>query len=255
MSDQLEIRQRVFKNSIGERTVDPQRFSVRSHPDPVRRNASSCFRNSETAGLIRQLDPGHLRPFREVDNGESVKSGKLNENAASRAVGICLEGHRPYRAVEFDFPCYLLGVEINHGCGSIFDRTTDRIFAIGGDVYIVHRAIHGNALYLLERGRVDYIEDAGLRPDANQHLTSIFGDGEVVRPSAERYLAKNLPALSIHHIEHALRFIADVNARSIRRENDAMRQLDAAYYLHDFIRRGINNVDGVAGAVRDIDPR
>ena len=102
MSDQLEIGERVFKDSIGQRTVDPQRFSVWSHPDSVRRNASSHFRNSETARLIRQLDPGHLRPFREVDNSESVKSGKpRNENAASRAVGICLEGHRPYRAVEF----------------------------------------------------------------------------------------------------------------------------------------------------------
>src|SRR6202521_1101346 len=175
MSDQLEIRQRVFKDSIGERTVDPQRFSVRSPPDSVRRNSSSRFRNSETAGLIRQLDPGHLRPFREVNNSESVKRGKLDENAASRTVGICLEGHRPYRAIEFDFPCHLLAMEINHRDRFIFYRTTDRIFTIGGDVYIVHGAIDGNALYFLERGRVDYIEDAGLRPDANQHLTSIFG--------------------------------------------------------------------------------
>src|ERR1700682_2099472 len=34
-----------------------------------------------------------------------------------------------------------------------------------------------------------------------------------------------------------------------------MRQLDAMYYLHDFIRSRINNVDRVAGAVRDIDSR
>src|SRR6266849_3088050 len=189
MSDQLEIRERVLKDSIGERAVDPQRFSVRSHPNSVRRNASSSLRSSETARLIRQLDPGHLRPFREIDNGESMKSGKLNENAASRAVGICLECHRPYRAVEFDFPCHLLTLEINHCCGLIFDRTADRIFAIGGDVYIVHGAIYGNALYFLERGRVDYIENAGRLPDANQHLTSILCDGEVVRPIAERYLA------------------------------------------------------------------
>src|ERR1700674_1283315 len=223
MSDQLEIRQRVFKDSIGERTVDPQRFSVRSHPDSVRRNSSSRFRNSETAGLIRQLDPGHLRPFLEVDNSESVKSGKLNENAASRAVGICLEGHGAHRAVEFDFPGHLLTLEINHRGSFFFDRTSDRIFAIRCPVHVVHRAIHWDALYFLERGRVDYIEDAGLLPDANQHLTSIFGDGEVVRPIAERYLAKNLPALSIHNVEDALRFIADVNACSIRRESDAMR--------------------------------
>src|ERR1700674_1778926 len=189
MSDQLEIRERVFKDSIGERTVDPQRFSVRSHPDSVRRTSSSCFRNSETSGLIRQLDPGHLRPFREVDNGESVKSGKLNKNAASRAVGICLKGHGPYRAVEFDFPCHLLAMEINHCGGFIFDRTTDRIFAIWCHVHVVHRAIHRDALYLLERGCVDDIEDARLPSDSNQDLTSIFGDGEVVRPIAERYLA------------------------------------------------------------------
>src|SRR5882762_8818901 len=187
MSDQLEIRERVFKNSIGESTVDPQRFSVRSHPDSVRRNSSSCFRNSETAGLIRQLDPGHLRPFREVDNSESVKSGKLNENAASRAVGICFEGHRPYRAVEFDFPGHLLAMEIDDRGRFIFYRTTDRIFAIWCHVHVVHGAVYGNALHFLERGRIDYIEGAGLRPDANQNLTSIFRDGEVVRPIAERY--------------------------------------------------------------------
>src|ERR1700687_1551747 len=188
MSDQFQIRERVLKNSIGERTVDPQRFSVWSHADSVRRNASSRFRNSETAWLTRQLDPGHLRPFREVDNGESVKRGKLDEKAASRAVGICLEGHRPYRAVELDFPGLLLAMEINHRDRFVFYRTTDRIFAIRCHVHIVHGAIHGNALYFLERGRVDYIEDAGLRPDANQHLTSIFGNGEVVRTIAERYL-------------------------------------------------------------------
>src|SRR6267143_7000037 len=180
MSDQLEIRERVFKNSIGESTVDPQRFSVRSHPDSVGRNASSSLRNSKTAGLIRQLDPGHLRPFREVDNSESVKSGKLNENPPSRAVGIYLEGHRPYRAVEFHFPCNLLAIEINHRDRFVFYRTTDRIFAIWCHVHIVHGAIHCDALHFLERGRVDYIEGAGLRPDANQYLTSIFRDGEVV---------------------------------------------------------------------------
>ncbi len=34
-----------------------------------------------------------------------------------------------------------------------------------------------------------------------------------------------------------------------------MRQLYATYYLHDLVRRGINNVDSVAGAVRDIEAR
>src|SRR5258708_12201736 len=188
MSDQLEIRERVLKDSIGERAVDPQRFSIRSHPDTMRRHPSPGFRNSETAGLIRQLDPGHLCPFLEVDNSESVKSGKLNENATGRAIGVFLEGHGTYRAVEFDFPCHCLGVEINHRCGFIFDRTTDSIFAIWRDEHIMDGAIHGYALYLLERGRVDYIEDAGLRPDANQDLTSIFRDGNVVRPATHRYL-------------------------------------------------------------------
>src|SRR6202163_1631019 len=130
----------------------------------MRRNSSPSLRNSETAGLIRQLDSGHLRPFCEVDNSESVKRRKLNENAAGRAVGICLKGHRAYWAVELDFPCHLLAVEINHSGSFVFQRTTDSIFAVRCDVDVVHGAIHGNALYLLERGRVDYIEDAGLRP-------------------------------------------------------------------------------------------
>ena len=32
-----------------------------------------------------------------------------------------------------------------------------------------------------------------------------------------------------------------------------MRQFDVVYYLHDFIRQGINNIDRVAGAIRYID--
>src|SRR5258708_20079862 len=161
MSDQLEIRERVLKDSIGERAVDPQRFSIRSHPDTMRRQASSGLRNSETAGLIRQLDPGHLCPFREVNNSESMKSGKLNENGTGRAIGVCLEGHGAYRAVEFDFPGHCLGVEINHSGSFVFHRTTDSIFAVRRDVDVVYRAVYWNALDLLQRGRVDYIEDAG----------------------------------------------------------------------------------------------
>src|SRR5712692_4277443 len=253
--DQLQIGERVFKDSVGKRAVNPQRFSIRGHPDSVRRNSCSSLRNSETSGLVRQLDPGHLRPLCEVDNCESVKPGELDENAPCRAVGICLEGHGAYWAVELNFPCRLLAVEINHGGSFAFDRAADRIFAIWCDVHVVHGAAHGNALYPLKRGRVDYIEDTRLRADANQHLTSILGDGEVVRPSAERYLASNFPALSIHHIEHTLCFIADVDPRPVGREGDAVRQLDATYYLHDLVRRGIDNVDSVAGAIRNIETR
>src|SRR5260370_40583307 len=186
--DQLQIGERVFKDSIGKRAVDPQRFSIRRYSDSVRRNSCSSLRNSETDGVIRQLNPGPLRPFCEVDNCESVKPGELDENASSRAVWICLEGHGAYWAVELDFPCRLLAVEINH-CGSFaFDRAADHIFAIWCDVHVVHGAAHGNGLYPLKRGRVDYIEDTRLRAEANQHLSSILGDGEVVRPTAERYL-------------------------------------------------------------------
>ena len=102
----------------------------------------------------------------EVDDRESVESGELGEDALGRAVGVGLEGHRTNGTVELNLPCHLLGVEINHGGSFVFYRATDRIFAIGCDVHVVHWAIYGNALYLLQRGRVDYIEGARLRPDA-----------------------------------------------------------------------------------------
>src|SRR5205823_12347615 len=93
------------------------------------------------------------------------------------------------------------------------------------------------------------IDDTRLRPDTDQHSTAIFSDGEVIRPSAERDFLFNLSAFSIDYIEHALRFVADVNARSIGRESDAMRQLYASDYLHDVIGGGINHINSVDNIV------
>src|SRR5438046_7690226 len=119
---------------------------------------------------------------------------------------------------------------------------------------VLHTPVHVNAHHARDHSRVYHIDDTRLRPDTDQHSAAIFSDGEVIRPSAERDFLFNLSAFSIDYIEHALRFVADVNARSIGRESDVMRQLYASDYLHDVIGGGINHINSVASTVRDKNP-
>src|SRR5882762_2892487 len=244
----------MLEDGIGKSAGDPERFPIRCYPDSVRGGAGSTFGDAKATGLIWQLNSGHLGALGEIHNRESLKSRQLDKDAACRTIWVRFEGHGAHGAVELDFPYCLLGVEIdNRGCFAFY-RTADRIPAVTGDEHVVDAAMHANAVHSFEGSCVDHIDDAWLRPDAYQHPASIPGDGKVVRPGAQRHFLEDFPALSIHDVEHALRFIADVDSRPVGRESDAMRQLYAPYHLHDCVRRGINHVDRIASAVGDIDP-
>src|SRR6266481_9199100 len=218
-------------------------------------SARSTLGYPESTGLIRQLDPGYFGALREIHHCKPVQAGELDENAACRTVGVCFERHGPHGTVEFNLPNRLLALEINDGGCLVFDRTADSVLAIRRDEYIVDAPVHGDALRSLQRSCVDHVYDSRLRPYAHQHPVSIFSNGNVVGAAAERHFPQNFPAPSIYHVEHALRFIADVDARPIGRESDAMRQFYATYHLHYFVCGGINHVDRIASAVRHIDPR
>src|SRR5438046_10467673 len=99
----------------------------------------------------------------------------------------------------------------------------------------MHADIHGNALHARQLSCVDHVNDARIRPYADQHAAAIFSDGEVIRPSDERDFLFNLSAFSIDYIEHAVRFVADVNARSIGSDSNAMRLLYTPAYFHNDI--------------------
>src|SRR5712692_6429752 len=119
MSDQLEIRQRIFEDRIGKRTVHPERAPIWSDPDSVRGSAGSAFCNSKSSGLIRQGNPCHLSPLGEIYNCKAVHSGELDEDAARRSIGACLECHGTHRTIKLDLPYCLLCVEVNHGGGLV----------------------------------------------------------------------------------------------------------------------------------------
>src|SRR6266481_2992504 len=186
-------------------------------------SARSTLGYPESTGLIRQPDPGYFGALREIHHCEPIQTGELDENAACRTVGVCLKRHGAHGTIESKLPNRLLTLEIND-CGCfVFDRTADRVLAIRRDEYIVDASVHGNALRSLERSCVDHVHDSRLRPYTHQHPVTIFSNGNVVRAAAERHFLQNFPALFIQHVKHTLRFIADVDARPIGRESDAMR--------------------------------
>src|SRR5258708_39876960 len=105
--EQLENGKGIRENGSGVSAVDPERFPIRRNANAVGRSAPAPLSATESAGLIRQLDPGYLRAFREIHHGESVQLGELNENAARRAIRVRFEGHGPNTFVEFELPCGL----------------------------------------------------------------------------------------------------------------------------------------------------
>ena len=149
----------------------------------------------------------------------------------------------------------MLAAEVDDGGGLVLDRTGDRKFAIGRDVYVVHTAIDGNALPPCQRNSVNHINNAWIRPYTDENPASIFRDGDIVRTGTDCHLLQNLAALAIQHVEHALGFVADIDPRAIRRERNAVRQLDAPYYLHDLILCRVDHINRVSRTVGDIDAR
>src|SRR5256885_5286299 len=176
--------------------------------------------NAESAGLIRQSDPGYFTALRKIHDGESVEVGKLNENTVRGSVGFGLEGHGAHGMIEIQFPCDLIGLKINHGGRLALQGAADRILAVRGDIDIVD-AIDGDALDSNQGKGVDHIECAMRRADAYEDATPILGDGEVIRSAAKRYFLQNRTALPVYDVEHAFGFVADIESRSIGRKGDS----------------------------------
>ena len=66
---------------------------------------------------------------------------------------------------------------------------------------------------------------------------------------------QNGSALAVDHVQSIFCFITDVHARPVGRKVNAVGSLHASYHLNDAVGRGINHIDGVTGAVGDIDQR
>ena len=207
------------------------------------------------AGLIRKLDAGDFGVLGKIHDRKSVEVGKLDKDAAGRAVGIGAEGHRAYAIVEFDLPSDLVGLEIDDRSCLGFDGAGQSKSAVRRDVNIVNGSLDRNGLCKREGGCVNYVDRARGRVDAHQNAAAVFGDGKVVGISAEGNFFQDFAVLAVDDVEHALRLIADVHPRAIRRKIDAVGQLYAANDLHQAVCRGIDDVDGVAGAVGNVDER
>src|SRR5229473_3420724 len=103
------------------------------------------------------------------------------------------------------------------------------------------------------RGGVDHVKGALRRADPYEDATTILGDGDIVWPAAQEHFLQNLTALAIHDVEHAFRFVADIDSCAIGRKGDSMRQLYAMNHLDDSVGCGIDNIDCVSRAVGDVD--
>src|SRR5258708_6283018 len=147
---QLQFRQGILEDGISDSAIDPQRFPIGRYCNAVGRSAGSRLSYCESPRLIRQLDPGDLSTFREIHHRESVKAAELDEDAVGGAIRLCLESHGAYGSIEFDFPSYLLGVEIDKHDSLVFYRPANRVLAIPCNEYIVHAAVHGNTLHPLQ---------------------------------------------------------------------------------------------------------
>src|ERR1700682_1481922 len=111
----------------------------------MRRSVHATLGNPESAGLIRQGNPGYLAALRKIHDGESVEVGKLDENTARGAVRVCLKSHWANRVIELHFPGDLFGLKVNHCRRCAFQGPADRISAVRRDVNIMD-AIDLNAL-------------------------------------------------------------------------------------------------------------
>src|SRR5437762_14344597 len=90
------------------------------HPErmPVRRDTpavSVAFAPSAAAGpcrLVMGLDSGHLRALGKIHHREAVQSAKVDEDPATRAVGVILNCYRIYARVVLNLPSGFHPLEI-----------------------------------------------------------------------------------------------------------------------------------------------
>src|SRR5262245_6566853 len=110
--------------------------------------------------------------------------------------------------------------------------------------------LHGDALDIRHRGCVDDIHRA--RRYGNSHIDSpsILTDRDVVGVAAQGNALDYLQGLLVHYVQRGLRLIAEVVTASVGGNRGAMADLNSVDYSDHLVRRRINNVDIVPGAVR-----
>ena len=114
----------------------------------------------------------------------------------------------------------------------------------------MHSPFHGDALDLLQGGCVDDIHRARRHRNGDIDSPSILTDRDVVGVAAERYALGDLQGLLVHYIKCAFRLITEVVTASVGGDCGAMANLNAVDYSYHFVRRRIDDVDIVPGAVR-----
>ena len=84
---------------------------------------------------------------------------------------------------------------------------------------------------------------------AHIDVRAVFGHGHVVRPAAQRNPLGDLQRLRIHHVQRAQRFVGDVDPPPVRRDRDAVRNLDILDGPDHLIGGGVDHVNVVSGRV------
>src|SRR3984885_364563 len=103
MAKEPQVRQRIGKHRVVDGAVDPQALAVRCDGDAVtgrRLVAMATFGGTQ----VRQPDPFHLLSRDEIHDRNAVKLRELYENPLGRAIGVRLDGHRPYTRLEAHSP-------------------------------------------------------------------------------------------------------------------------------------------------------
>ena len=141
---QLEVGQRIFKDGIGNRAPNPERFSIGSNPDAMGGSIEAHLSVTIPTGLIGEFDASDFDMLGEINDGKSIEVGELHEDVLRGAIGICIESHRAHAIVKFDFPGNLLGLEIHDRCRFGFDGAGYGVFPVRRDVNVVDAPVDCN---------------------------------------------------------------------------------------------------------------
>ena len=140
-----------------------------------------------------------------------MKLREFYENPLGRAIGVRLDGHRPYTRLEAHSPGGLISGQIEHRDHVVGDGAGDSVFAVWGYVDVVELPPDWNAFDKLASRGVDHVEPAFPAPDGPQHAPTVLCHRDIVGTPAEPHLVSDLAAGAIHDIQRVLGFIADVD--------------------------------------------
>ena len=204
-----------------------------------------------TSGI---LDSRHFLSRLEIHHGEAVEFGELRVGAPGRAIRIRVERHRPDAQVEIVRPHRHVGLGVDHGHVPRADHAGDRVLPVRRHVGVVHAAMDRDRPGLRLLGRVNHVDrPRGLR-DGHIELAAIRRNRQVVGVAAERDLLRHLHRLAVDDVDRVVGLVADPHRGPVGRGRGAVRPFDPGDLGHDLVRRGVDDVHGIAGAVGLDDP-